>query len=78
MVRVYLDDIPVFAVHTAAHIATVARVFKVLREHKLLSRAKKYESRQRTRSERQEDYKRTAVEATQEHQRRPPDLHYTT
>ena len=30
MVRVYLDDIPVFSANTPAHIATMARVFKVL------------------------------------------------
>ena len=43
MVRVYLDDIPVFSTHTAAHITTMARVFKVLWEHKLFVKAKKCE-----------------------------------
>ena len=41
MVRVYLDDIPVFSTSTPSHIATMARVFQVLQEHKLFVKAKK-------------------------------------
>src|SRR5258708_34284776 len=42
-VRVYLDDILGFSRSTGAHIATMRRVFEILRKHKLYVKAKKCE-----------------------------------
>ena len=43
MVRVYLDDIPSFSKGTPEHIATMRRVFDILRRNKLYAKAKKCE-----------------------------------
>jgi hypothetical protein len=47
MVRVYLDDIPVFSLGTSSHIATMRRVFELLRKNKLYAKAKKCEFHQK-------------------------------
>ena len=43
LVRVYLDDIPVFSPNEKAHVKTMRRVLQLLRENKLYAKAKKCE-----------------------------------